>query len=57
MPDEFTVEREDAPGHGYCYTALRFSGDRVLLGYCAHKSNWGLETTQISSFKIQDLYK
>lgn len=45
------------PGHGYCYTALRFAGDRVLLGYCAHASSHGLETTQISSFAVEDLYR
>ncbi|MDB6029146.1 MAG: glycosyl hydrolase repeat-containing protein [Verrucomicrobiales bacterium] len=48
---------ENEPGHGYCYIAVAFAGDRVLLGYCAHKSGWGLETTQISSFKVKDLYR
>jgi hypothetical protein len=46
---------EAQPGHGYCYTAVAFAGDRVLLGYCAHASPYGLETTQISSFRISDL--
>ena len=45
------------PDHGYCYTAIAFAGDRVLLGYCAHKSPWGLETTQVSSFRLRDLYR
>jgi Neuraminidase (sialidase) len=48
---------EDQVGHGYCYTAVAFAGDRVLLGYCAHKSAYGLETTQISSFNVRDLYR
>ncbi len=48
---------EDAPGHGYCYTAIAFAGDRVLLAYCAHASGNGLETTQISSFPIAELYR
>ena len=48
---------EDEPDHGYCYTAVAFDDERVLLGYCAHKSAWGLQTTQISSFRIADLYK
>ena len=48
---------EDQVGYGYCYTAVAFDGERVLLGYCAHKSTWGLETTQISSFKVRDLYR
>lgn len=48
---------ENGPEHGYCYTAVAFAGDRVLLGYCAHQSRWGLETTQISSFSLRDLYR
>jgi hypothetical protein len=48
---------ESQPGHGYCYTAIAFAGDRVLLGYCAYPSSYGLETTQISSFPVQDLYR
>ena len=43
---------EDLPGHGYCYTAVAFAGDRVLLAYCAHNSRYGLETTQVSSFPL-----
>lgn len=46
---------EDLPGHGYCYTAIAFARERVLLAYCAHKSAYGLETTQISSFALRDL--
>lgn len=45
---------ENAPGHGYCYTAAAFEGNRVLLAYCANASSWGLETTQISSFDLRD---
>jgi hypothetical protein len=48
---------EDDPGHGYCYTAMAFARDRVLLAYCAHASSYGLETTQISSFPLQELYE
>jgi hypothetical protein len=50
---ECLIEAET--GHGYCYTAIALAGDRVLLAYCAHASPYGLETTQISSFRIQDL--
>ncbi|HEX2971369.1 MAG TPA: sialidase family protein, partial [Tepidisphaeraceae bacterium] len=46
---------EDGPGHGYCYTAVAFAGDRVLLGYCAHRSSYGLETTQVSSVSLGDV--
>jgi len=48
---------ENQAVHGYCYTAIAFAGDRVLLAYCAHPSRYGLETTQISSFAIADLYR
>lgn len=48
---------EDRAGHGYCYTAVAFAGDRVLLGYCAHASPYGLETTQVSSFPVAELYR
>lgn len=48
---------EAEPGHGYGYIAIAFAGDRVLLGYCAHASSYGLETTRISSFPVQDLYR
>jgi sialidase-1 len=48
---------EAQPGHGYCYTAVAFAGDRLLLGYCAHASSYGLETAQISSFPIRELYR
>jgi hypothetical protein len=46
---------EDLADHGYCYTAVAFAGDRVLLAYCAHASPYGLETTQISSFPLSAL--
>ncbi len=46
---------ENEPGHGYCYTAIAFAGNRVLLAYCAHASPSGLPTTRISSFLLEDL--
>jgi len=48
---------ETQSGHGYCYVAVALAGDRVLLGYCAHPSPYGLETTRISSFRLADLYQ
>ncbi|MGN6385427.1 MAG: sialidase family protein [Verrucomicrobiota bacterium] len=47
---------ETEPNHGYCYTALTFIGNRALIAYCSHPSPYGLETTQISSFQVGDLY-
>jgi predicted neuraminidase len=46
---------EDLPDHGYCYTAVAFTSGRVLLAYCAHRSAYGLETAQISSFRLKDI--
>jgi hypothetical protein len=39
------------PASGYCYTAARWVGDRLLLGYCAHRSAWGLQTIQLISIE------
>jgi sialidase-1 len=48
------------PDGWYCYTAIAFTGDRVLLGHCSGtrsgKSN-GLETTVITAFDIDWLYR
>ena len=48
------------PAGWYCYTAITFAGDRVLLGHCAgiraRKSN-GLETTVITAFDVNWLYR
>lgn len=42
---------EDDPNGWYCYTAMDFVGDRVVLGHCAgDRRLGGLNTTQITSF-------
>jgi len=50
---------EDNPGGWYCYTAMDFTGEHVLLGYCAgirgEKEN-GLQTTKVTRLKLEDLY-
>ena len=44
---------EDDPQGWYCYTAIDFVGDRVLLGHCAgDRAKGGLNVTQITSFEI-----
>jgi sialidase-1 len=49
---------EDDPNGWYCYTAMAFIGDRVLLGHCAgDRRTGGLNTTQITSFTIDWLYR
>lgn len=48
---------ENEPGHAYCYTAVAFDKNKILMGYCANNGSWGLGLTKVSSFKINDLYK
>ncbi|CAN5870729.1 hypothetical protein BH23PLA1_BH23PLA1_02250 [soil metagenome] len=43
---------EDAPDHGYCYTAMTFIDDRVLLAHCAGALPSILATTQITMFDV-----
>lgn len=48
---------EDDPNGWYCYTALAFVDDHVLLGHCAgDRRESGLGTTQITRFPIAWLY-
>jgi Neuraminidase (sialidase) len=49
---------EDDPNGWYCYTAITFVGDRVLLAYCAGNQEIGLlSRTQITFFTVDWLYK
>ena len=49
---------EDDSNGWYCYTALEFVGNRVLLGYCASEPPIGqLQQTRISYFDLQWLYR
>jgi len=44
---------EDDPGGWYCYTAVEFVGDRVVLGHCAgRQATGGLNLTQITLFDV-----
>ena len=50
----------DDPHGWYCYTAIDFAGNRVLLGHCAGqqvKGSSGLATTVITSFDVAWLYR
>ena len=50
---------EGDPDGWYCYTAIEFVGDWVLLGHCAgdrRKGN-GLATTQITRMKVDWVYR
>ncbi len=48
---------EDDPDGWYCYTAIDFVGNRVLLGHCSGGPGRGrLSTTQITSFDVAFLY-
>jgi len=49
---------EDDPGGHYCYTAIEFVGDHVLLAYCAgQRDSGGLAPTQITRFSLDWLYR
>jgi Neuraminidase (sialidase) len=48
---------ENDPNGWYCYTAIAFVEDRVLLGHCAgDRRTSGLATTQITMFSVDWLY-
>ncbi|MCA9231309.1 MAG: exo-alpha-sialidase [Planctomycetales bacterium] len=48
----------DDPHGWYCYTAMEFVGDFVLLGHCAgDRREGGLNTSQITRFRVNWLYK
>lgn len=50
---------EDLADGWYCYIAMDFVGDHVLLGYCAgdKRVENGLQTTKVTRISIDDLYK
>jgi len=50
---------EDDPKGWYCYTAIEFVGNRVLLGHCAGRDEGSarLATLQITSFDVSWLYE
>ncbi|MFH1741898.1 MAG: sialidase family protein [bacterium] len=50
---------ENNPDGWYCYTAMDFVDNRVLLGHCAGNrvQGAGLAVTQITSFEVAWLYK
>jgi len=55
---EHTKTVEDDPDGWYCYTAVEFLDDHVLLGHCAgNRKTGGLATTQITRFSLDWLYK
>ena len=49
---------ESNPHGWYCYTAIHFTGDHVLLAYCAgdRRENNGLAATQISRVSLEWIY-
>ncbi|NOR74637.1 MAG: hypothetical protein GQ525_05715 [Draconibacterium sp.] len=50
---------ESDPAGWYCYTAIEFIDNHVLLGHCAGdtKTNNGLSTTQITRLSLEWIYK
>lgn len=55
---ENTKTLEDDPDGWYCYTAIEFLDDRVILGHCAGNSEiGGLNLLQITLFDVDWLYE
>jgi len=55
---EHTKTIDDDPEGWYCYTAMTFIGERVLLGHCAGNiRTGGLNLTQITVFDVDWLYQ
>lgn len=49
---------DDDPDGWFCYTAIEFVGERVLLAHCAGDAKVGrLNRTRITSFELSWLYK
>lgn len=50
---------ENNPNGWYCYTAIHFMDDHVLLGHCAgdRKTGNGLSTTQITRLHLDYIYE
>ena len=50
---------ESDPAGWFCYTAIEFVGNHVLLGHCAgdRRINNGLETTQITRLSLDWIYQ
>ena len=49
---------EDAPDHGFCYTAIHFTDDAVLLAYCAGGVTTGtvLDRLRMRRIPLTDIY-
>lgn len=50
---------EDAPDHGFCYTAIHFTEDAVLLAYCAGGVSTGtvLDRLRMRRIPLSELYR
>ncbi len=49
---------DDDPNGWYCYTAIEFVGDRVILAHCAGDAKvFRLNSTRLTSFDLSWLYK
>ena len=50
---------EESPDHGFCYTAIHFINDAVLLAYCAggqHETNGLLNRLRMRRIKLDWFY-
>lgn len=52
------IDIETSPSHGFCYTAIHFVDDAVLLGYCAGGASTGsvLNRLRIRRIPLKEFY-
>ncbi len=50
---------ETSPEHGFCYTAMHFTDDALLLSYCCGggKDSWVLQNTKVVRIELNTLFK
>jgi photosystem II stability/assembly factor-like uncharacterized protein len=48
---------EADPNGCFCYIAIHFAGENVLLGYSAGKGRWDLSNTNITAVPVSWLYE
>ena len=49
----FAAETEEEDGGGYCYTAIHFTDDSVLLAYCAGEKDDGICLARLKMLKVR----
>ncbi len=50
---------ESSPEHGFCYVAIHFTDDAMLLSYCCggDKDSWVLQNTKLVRIELDSMFK